>query len=277
MRSELKQLYRDLNAAVMLQKPEAVDVALDNLLRLPGVSANDPMSESFINQAVLPVGEILSGLPSPILRPLIGHPLAVGKAIGAVAFAHRFVKYDDSKLDDLRRAGSDPRADVRLCLGRSLSIVWKNKPGKVFDLGKKWISNTSPRLRQTALIFLPSLAEVYAEELFHLFRVLEREENQAVKGALTDALIALGNQGFSQAVISLLLDWSAQPRSVDWVVCRVLAASWVVEYPTEATTILHRVYARQGESKMVVSALKALKRNGLDLDLFKAGEDDFLT
>ena len=61
-KNETRQLLRDLRAAVMLGQPEAVDMALDGLLAFPGVAANDRMDEGFIEQVILPVGEVLKTL-----------------------------------------------------------------------------------------------------------------------------------------------------------------------------------------------------------------------
>jgi len=266
MKSELKQLFRDLNAAVLLQRAEAVDIALNGLLRLPGVPANDRMNDGFITQVILPVGETLSGLQSSLLCPLSGHSLVVGRAIGAVALAHRFVEVGDVKPEDLHRPGSDTRAEVRISLGRTLVEAGKMDPWKIFNLGKNWISNHSPRLRQTALIFLPSLADAYAPELFELFRSVEAEDDHAVKGELVEALTGLGNKGFTHQVLHLLSKWSAHPQSDDWVTCRTLSASWAVDYPAEVFSILQEIYSKSGESKTITNTLKALKRNGLDIN-----------
>ena len=56
MKTEIKQTLRDLRAAAILGRPEAVDIAMDGLLALPCVSANDRMSDGFIKKVVLPVG-----------------------------------------------------------------------------------------------------------------------------------------------------------------------------------------------------------------------------
>jgi hypothetical protein len=267
MKVELKQLFRDLNVAVMLQRPEAVDVALDGLLMLPGVSANDRMSEGFITQVILPVGEMLSGLPPSWLSPLRNHPLAAGRAIGAAATAHYFIANSGVSPEDLRHLAADPRPDVRLSLGRTLAVLSEASPDKVFDLGKKWLSNPSPKLRQTALIFLPSLAAAYALPLFQQLHTLEAEQDRAVRDALVEALTALGKKGFFTEVLHLLMDWSETGHPDEWVICRTLSASWAAAYPGEVKSILQQLLTHFGESKTITNALKALKRNGLDIDL----------
>jgi len=77
MKAEIKQILRDLRAAVSLGRLEAIDIAMNSLLDLPGVASNDQMNEGFIEQVIIPVGELLAGLKSSQLRPLLTHPLAV--------------------------------------------------------------------------------------------------------------------------------------------------------------------------------------------------------
>ena len=267
MKSGLNQLFRDLNAAILLQRSEAVDIALDGLLRLQGVSGNEQMSDGFIAQVVLPVGQRLSSLQASILRPLLNHPLVFGRAIGAVALAHRFFKAEDTKMDDLRQGATDPRSDARLSLGRVLVDLAEEDPERLFDIGKSWLEQPSPRLRQTALIFLPHLAGNYGTALIDLLRPFSAEEHREVNRALADGLIQLGNRTLALPILHLLSDWSKYPSPNEWVICQTLSASWVVNYPSEVVSILKRLVSDGRESKAVSNTIKALKRNGLIIDL----------
>lgn len=267
MRSELVQMFRNLNAAIQLQQSEAIDIALNGLLRFPGVSGNEKMKDGFIAQVVLPVGEMLSSLQASILRPLSGHPLVTGRAIGAVALAHRFFIATDTTMDDLQQGATDPRLDVRLSLGRVLVDFADKDPEKLFNVGSRWLGQPSSKLRQTALIFFPSLAGYFETRLIDLLRPLGSEEHREVKRALADALIQLGNRGLAQRVLHLLSDWSSYPSPNEWVICHTLTASWAVNYPTDVSIILKRLVSGGAESKLVANAVKALKRNGLIIDI----------
>jgi len=77
MKTDTRQLMRDLQAAVMLNRPEAVDLALASLLGLPGAASNDRMHDGMIDKVILPVGEILAGIKSPLLHPLSEHQLSL--------------------------------------------------------------------------------------------------------------------------------------------------------------------------------------------------------
>jgi HEAT repeat protein len=267
MKTEIKQLLRDLRAATMLGNPEAVDIALDGLLELPGVSSNAKMSTGFITQVVIPVGEVLSSIKSPLLRPLLAHPLAVGRAIGGVALAHRYLKQGDSTQKDLHQSGNDTRSDVRLALGRSLHSLAKIDPDATISLGTTWIKGSSPRLRYTALIFLPALAEKDETEILALLDIANTDPNLEVRAALVDALSDLAKSGYAGSVLSLLSRWSSGSEPDSWLICRVLSSSWAKNNATEVKSILKETKAKTGESSQITGALKALKRHGLDIDI----------
>jgi HEAT repeat protein len=267
MKTDDKQLFRDLRAAVMLGKPEAVDIALDGLLRLPGVSSNDRMSNGFIQQIILPVGEALAGLRSPQLRPMLTHQLAVGRAVGAVALAHRYVNENDATPKDLRHPGSDTRQDVRLALGKALVEVSMADPEKTIDLGKTWITDPAPKLRATALIFIPTLIPKHKDQIMNLLGTLGTDENPEVRAALVDALITLARNGYPEQVLGLLFSWASEHHPNSWVICRTLSASWASDHPCEVESILRTIQSRKADAGHIDNALKSLKRHGIDISL----------
>ena len=267
MKTDLKQLMRDLRAAVMLKRPEAVDVALNHLLGLPGVASNEQMTGSSIDHVVLPVGETLAALNSPLLRPLLTHPLAVGRAVGGVALAHRFVKQSDTTPKDLQRPANDPRQDVRQALGKALLAVGPIHTPKTFDLAKSWIEQPGSRLRYTALIFLPGLVPALGPQLLELVSSLDEDQDRDVRAALAEALTALARSGLAGPVLDLLALWASKPHPNSWVICRILSASWACEHPGEVKSILRAIQPKTGESSEINNALKALKRHGVDIDL----------
>jgi hypothetical protein len=267
MKAELKQILRDLRAAIVLRSPEAVNIALDGLSELPGVRSNDPMNPGFIEQVILPVGELLSRLPVSWLRPLFTHELAVGRALGAVAIVHHFVKNDDTIPEDLQRPGKDSRSDVRLSLGQSIISVSSYDPVKIFKLGADWISQPSPRIRQTALIFLPSIGHDFTAQIFDLLDSLSQEEDKGVNAALVRSLNELGEMGYACQVLNLLSTWNEAPEPNFWVICRSLSASWAAKYPAEVIAILRDLHVKTGDSSHITNAIKALRRHGVEVDL----------
>ena len=267
MKSEVNQLLRDVNVAIQLGRPEAIDIALRSLLRFPGVAGNEHMDTQFVDQVVLPIGQSLSALPSNLLRPLLSHSLVVGRAIGAVSIAHRFFVAEDVVEDDLRKGAQDPRADVRFVVGQVMIKLLQKDPLKCYHLGKSWLEGPSPKLHQTALEFLPHLEGYFETEFIARLRPLGIENHRDVNRALVDALIQLGSGMHSKSVLTLLMEWCETPEPNQWVICQTLSAPWAVRYPNEVIKILSCLIKKEGESKQVLGAIKALSRHGLDVEL----------
>jgi hypothetical protein len=267
MKNDVKQLLRDLRTAVMLGRSEAVNSALDGLLRLPGVSSNDIMTDNFIDQVILPVGEILARLNPDQLRPLCKHTLASGRAGGAAAFAHQFAKRNHLTLKDLVQSASDPRPDVRKALGRTLLALSKTSPEKIYALCESWLKQPASKLRQTALIFLPALAQNQKTRIVELLSPLGIDEDPGVRAGLVDTLVTFSNTGYPEPVLELLTLWSTEPSPNAWVICRTLSSSWAAGYPSEVESILREVQNKTRESSLISNSLKALKRHGLEINL----------
>ena len=269
MKNSTRHILRDLKAAAILGNPEAVDIALAGLLIFPEVAANDFMHDGFIEKTILPVGRALTRLKTSHLRPLLTHKLAAGRAVGAVALAEQYMAGKDVTPKDLRKPANDHRQDVRIALGRTLLVAGHQDPEKLLALGTPWLMNDAPKLRFTALIFIPALAEDQGARLVGLLGPLGGDPDREVRAALTDALNALARVGLAGSVLSLLATWAAEKIPNAWVISRVLSASWVVEYPKEATEILQVLSSKTGTSSQVKSTIEALARHGLEINFPK--------
>jgi hypothetical protein len=267
MKADTRQLLRDLKAATMLGQPEAVDLALKGLLAFPGVAANDRMNDGFIEKVILPVGQALTSLKTSFLRPLLDHPLAAGRAIGAVALANQFIGGKDATSKDLRKPANDARVDVRFSLGRALYYAGQENPKKLFDLGTSWLANATPKPRYTALIFIPALAENHGEKLIELMRPMDADPDRDVRAALAEALNSFGRTNFAESVLGLLSLWATDAHPNTWVISRVLSATWVAEYPAEAEAILQELKSKTGTASQVKSAVEALERHGVNINI----------
>ena len=267
MKNKTRQLLRDLKAAAVLGNPEAVDIALNGLLAFPGVAANDRMDDGFIEKTILPVGRSLTPIKSSHLRPLLNHKLAAGRAIGAVALADQFIAGKEATPKDLRKPANDPRLDVRDSLGRVLLLVGHKDPQNLLALGTPWLMNAAPKPRYTALIFIPALAESYGVRLVGLLGPLGSDPDREVRAALVDALNALARAGLAESVMELLALWGGEPHPNVWVISRVLSASWAASYPMEAEAILQGLSSKTGAASQVKSAVEALARNGVEINL----------
>jgi len=267
MKTDPKQILRDLKAATLLGNPEAVDLALNGLLAFPGVAANDRMNLGFIEKVILPIGQVLITLKTSYLRPLLDHPLAAGRALGAVALASQFMAGMDATAKDLRKPSNDPRPDVRTALGQALLVAGHQDPSKLLDLGTNWLMNAAPKPRISALIFVPALAESHGKRVVGLLGPLGSDPDREVRAALVDALNALARAGLAESVLDLLAFWVAEAHPNAWVISRVLSASWVTEYPIPAEAILRDLAAKPGTSSQVNSAIEALARHGVEIEI----------
>jgi len=267
MKTEIRQLLRDLRAAAFIGSDEAINSALDGLLILPGVSSNERLDDQFIERVILPIGEAVAALRSQQLRPLLKHDLTVGRAIGAVAFAHHYVKRTDSPPKVLSQISADARPEVRKALGKSLSNLAESYPEKVFELGKYWLQQPAPKLNQTALIFIPSLVKGYEGEVADLVYPLGQTEDKKVRTELVNALTIIGQKGFPNLVLKLLSNWSTEGTPNDWLICRTLSSSWAAEYPSEVKSILKIIQPKVSNTSEINNTLKALKRHGLEINI----------
>ncbi len=267
MKNDTRQLLRDLKTATLLGNPEAADIALRGLLAFPGVAANDRMTDGFIAKVILPVGQALTPLKTSHLRPLLDHELAAGRAVGAAALAYQFIAGKDATPKDLRKPANDPRADVRTSLGRALISAGHKDPEKLYALGTPWLMNAAPRPRAAALIFIPALAESHGKRVVGLLGPLGADPDREVCTALVEALGSLARAGLAESVLGLLVLWAAESHPNSWVIGRTLSASWVVDYPTEAESILRELSSKRGTSSQVKSAVEALARHGLEINI----------
>lgn len=267
MKADINQLKRDIKAAVLMNKAEAVNLALDGLLLLPGISSNDPMSRTFMDQVVFPVGEMLSVIPTDRLNTLLTHNLAAGRAIGSVALAHHYVTKNDASQADLTRSANDRRPEVRLALAKTLEKLSEQKPDRILKLGKQWIKMKSPRLRITALKLFPKLITYQEAQILNLLHQLNKEDDKNVKTEIVNTLGTIAREGSPIFVLNLLSSWSEEKNPNTWVICRTLDGSWLSSYRKEVEIILREIQPKTSDNNLISSTLKALKRHGIEIML----------
>jgi hypothetical protein len=258
MKPELRTLITDIKAAARIGHAESLWLALDGLLDLPEVAGNPQMSEAFLTQAVLPIGEVLSQprLSLSVLRPLCNEPTAALRAAAAAAFARRYFDPGDTKEKDLRGLGQDPRKDVRLAL--TLALAAEPEADKLKPLVDTWIKARSPRLKTVAIQLLPNLPE-------NAFMVLEDliiDSDPEVRAAVVDALTALAQEASADKVLKLLERWVNGQENYVWIITKTLSGSWAAGHAEKALAILGKLTTHTGPHKHISSALQALERHG---------------
>jgi hypothetical protein len=262
MKSEIRSIVTDIKAAARIGHAESLEIALEGLFTLPNVAANQAMSEAFIEQAILPIGEILadSRLNGGMLRSMANNQYAATRAIAAVALAQRYLKGDDKSATELRRMGSDSRADVRAALAAAFRAAEDCE--RMIELVKQWLGSKSPRQKQVALAAVPKLVTSHPDEVWALLRELRNEGDTEVRATLVDTLNELAQVGHAAEVLALLGEWAAHPEAKAWVITRTLSRTWAAEQPEQAIAILRQLTINKGPKRKVRNAIQALAQHG---------------
>ena len=238
MRSEIYELIADFKAAVRIGHPESLAVALEGFFVLPEVAGNAVLNESFIHQAILPLGEVLAfpGLKIEQLTTLLVDPSAGARALGGVALGEALA----------RHAQLDP--------GRLLSLLetWLDVRTKVVQ---------SARLRYTGLVAIRGLMPVYGDQALALLVAQPLESDTDTRRAYVSALIYYAQNGYDGEVYDLLTNWSEKPEPDTWIVTKTLSAAWAAVSPERSESILRSLEKQSAGGQGIERARRALARH----------------
>ena len=272
MRTEIYSLLTDIKAAARIGHAESLWAALDGLFDLPEVAGNPPMSEVFLTQAILPIGEALSHprLKVATLRPLVNQPHAAIRAIAAVSLVRRFFRQGKVSLKDLRSLGKDPRRDVRAALAMAFARAGEEDPQRLGKAVESWIISDSPRLRTVALQMIPTLAELDKPKVLKILGGFDASSDPEERTSLVKSLVKLAQEGLAEEILKLLGEWAEEPEANLWVVSKTLSRSWAAAHAGSSMEILTRLAAHLGPKKQITQTLQALLRHGADEDIQEA-------
>jgi len=272
MRTEILSLLTDIKAAARIGHAESLWAALDGLFDLPEVAGNPPMSEVFLTQAILPIGEALSHprLKVATLRPLVNQPYAAIRAIAAVSLVRRFFGQGKVTLKDLKSLGKDPRRDVRAALVMAFAQAGEGDPQLLGKAVESWISSDSPRLRSVALHLIPTMAERDTPKVLKILGGFDASSDPEERAALVKSLVKLAQEGLADEVLKLLGKWAEEPEVNLWVVSKTLSRSWAAAHAGSSMEILTRLAAHLGPKKQITQTLQALQRHGANEDIQEA-------
>lgn len=265
MKSEIRQLRRDVKAAALLGRPEAIDIALNGLLAFPGVAANATLEGNFITKVILPIGQELAALPADLLKKLQEHPLAAGRAIAASALANHYLQTPSAGAELLHWGAADQRSEVRQALAETLAALANRDPERLVPLVQDWLNGQQPRKEQTALTLLPALADfVSREQCLDWLQPLGLTEQPQTRAALVACLQTIAQQNKAECVLKLLTHWAALETTPTWVITRTLAGAWAAQFPGQVRTLMLALQAKYGLSSEISNAWRALERHGLN-------------
>jgi hypothetical protein len=265
MKAEIRTLLRDIQAAARIGHTESLWAALDNLLDLPQVAGNHPMSETFLNQVIVPIGEAVghARVNHAALKPLVTHPYAAFRAIAGIALLGQYLDgRNGTTLQSINALVQDPRKDVRE--GIRLAAIRANQadPDRMEELYQAWQGSDSPRVQALAYQILPNLPEAFALKHLEALETGALNSKPEVKRTLASTLSSLAANGQPGKVLEILAGWAAQPDPDHRMVARCLSSSWAAKVPAESLQILTDLAARTGPRKRIRKALENLHRHG---------------
>jgi hypothetical protein len=267
MKIHSRSFLSDLKAAVRIGHPEAVEVALYNLRAWSYVASNDHLPAGFLKSVIHPAGRTLARRPADELALWLDQPLTAYRTLAAASLAYRFLRGHDVDPKLLRRAANDKRAEVRLVVGQALSSLDEDPPSALLILAGDWLQDNSPKVRTTALGFLPALVADSRHQIISWLQPLGRDHHEGVRAALVQALKTLADTGHAEIVLALLAYWVSTPQPNVWLIARSVSGSWAASYPQEVGSILMQLQSKTKKNKEISNALKALQRHGLMIDL----------
>ena len=265
MKTDLRTLLRDIQAAARIGHPESVWAALEEVLEYPQIAGNHHLDDAFLRQVVLPVGQALAHplLQQAALRPLITHPLAGMRAIAGAALAERYLKgMNGTGLKDLGQLAQDPRQDVRQAVLLACALPKSSAPDKQTEIFESWLVQPSPRLQGLALQLLPYLPDKTVFAQLPKLEDYSPPQEPGVRRALSEAVSKLGQGEYGSQVFVLLSAWAENPDRYYWVITRSLSRSWAASHPNESLAILTHLAEIKGGRKKILNALKALQSHG---------------
>ncbi|MBN2045797.1 MAG: hypothetical protein JW757_12305 [Anaerolineales bacterium] len=267
MKSDIRTILRDIQAAARIGHIESLWAALDQLQAIPQVGGNHPLDETFLNQVILPVGKAVSRTRTSksALRPLVNHPLAAYRAVAGAALVTRFLDgTDQTSPKDLNGLAQDPREDVRQAVLLAAIQNADANPEKVDELYIAWQQSGATRVQALAYQILPYLPGEAALEKVYAFRESLQDHPAEVRKTLSNVLCTLGANGQSQAVFEILTYWADQDEPDYNAVARSLSKPWAACCPEQSLEILTRLAEKAGAKKRIRKALQNLSRNGAE-------------
>ncbi len=267
MKTDMRTILRDIQAAARIGHVESLWAALDQLQDIPQIGGNHPLDETLINQVVLPVGKALSRMriTHAAMQPLIRHPFAAYRAAAGVALVTRFLDgSNNTTLKDINGLVQDPRADVRLAIQMAVTQITDPDQDKLEALYTTWQRSDSPRIQALAYQILPHLPEEMILEQVRTMRDrIRRIPGRGAQHACQRPLSTWRRRA-SEGVLEILSNWAAQEDPDYRMVAGSLSKPWAAEHPEKTLEILTQLAGRVGAKKRIRKALENLNRNGAE-------------
>jgi hypothetical protein len=250
---DVSELLIDIKAAVRLGQYTSLRAALEDFEDLPDVRSNAALDDGFVTKVILPLGFGLAGpqVNADMLQPLTVESLAGLRALAAVALAAIWAGGRLEQPEYLAALGRDARREVRLALSLALR---ERTAGDVLQLLlASWLSDASPRLRETAV---RTLAALEVDPVLALIQNLDSEHDESIRAALAASLTDIAQSDHAQDVLPLLANWAKKPQPNTWVISQVLSGGWAAVHAEQTLDILESLTNSPKDIRRVLRALQ---------------------
>ncbi len=261
MKKLMKEIKTDLRAAVVLGHPEAVEAVLETLSQVPQFAGNHQMEEHFVIDQLVPLGEMVakSSFPLDELSEMLDSSTTVYRVIAAVGLIFRWKSQEKVRKELLKQAGDDPRAEVRAAVVHILKSISADQTELVMDLIDSWLDTTSNRLKLTSVQVFPAFYSFNSEEILDTIYEYTLLEDYEINRALVDSLNEIAQNSHGKEIMDRLEIWSHKRDPNQWVICKILSNTWVVEYTDQAAAVLHNLERSRGHSEIIEKTFKQLQ------------------
>ena len=270
MRSDIRSLLRDIQAAARIGHTESLWAALENLQDLPQIAGNHPLDESFIIQVILPVGEAMgrAKVNHGVLKPLIAHPFAAYRAVAGVTLIEQYLHgLNGTNLKALNALVQDPRNEVRSAIHLAVQHTDDPQAEKLNELFDTWQQSDATRVQALAYQILPGLPPELVLEKLQLLGSKEFTGQPEVRKVLSRTLSTLAADGHAETILGLLSRWASNKDSNHRMITDCLARPWASAHPSESLQILATLASQAVPGKHIRKALQSLFRHGAEYEV----------
>lgn len=261
MKNALKELSRDLRAALAINHTTAIEAVLETMLHIPQISGNHKLEDYFVLDHLVPFGEMIarSTFPLEYLLDMLESKTMVFRVIGATALLIRWESGVHVPGDALQKVATDHRPEVRAVIAHYLRAFTADHAPAVLDLLQTWSKVDSTHLQLTVARTLPTVYPADAETVTNIFYQLSLLDDFELNRELAEGLNEIARQGHGKDVIERLLEWSIPESPNTWLICKVISTPWAAQYADQAEKTIQNLEGSRGKSDLTDFTYKKIQ------------------
>jgi hypothetical protein len=267
MKYDATPIETDIRAALRIGKEESIWVALEGLLLFPEVLGNNEMEMVFLRKIILPVGLLLRhpNLSTHLLEEMQKHPQAAVRALAGVSVVDNFFHQNISK-QSLLKSSNDGRMEVKICVALAISKLANQFPVEHKRLIDEFIVSPVDNVKYVALQSLGLMSVLSNPDIVDVINGIVIPSDPALKAGLRDCLVNFANLGYSDLVLSYLVNavektGATNIQDLNWVVGKTLGRSWVVNRLENTFSLITLLAEKSSEHKQLLNTLQSISRH----------------